>query len=128
MPNMDRKHRKKLQLKKPRQKKNHKLKKPEEAEQEQAAADHVERALVEEFGNMKLDKVVREDVERVEGRVVCRSTYDNEVRGVGWIDDDTYVSNKTGIAYDTAQPPPQRCFNCGAYHWRRDCPFRRNNR
>ena len=24
-------------------------------------------------------------------------------------------------------PPPGRCFNCGEYHWRTDCPFARGN-
>jgi len=99
------------------------------ANEEQAGAEEQDA----EEPTAEIDESVREDVQIHEGHPVCRSTYTaNGTRGLGWKvvkskDGKTcriyYVSAK-GNVYDTSEPPPEPCFNCGGPHWRKDCPRR----
>eukprot|EP00929_Paragymnodinium_shiwhaense_P001658 TRINITY_DN101899_c0_g1_i1.p1 TRINITY_DN101899_c0_g1~~TRINITY_DN101899_c0_g1_i1.p1 ORF type:complete len:398 (-),score=83.04 TRINITY_DN101899_c0_g1_i1:446-1573(-) len=59
-----------------------------------------------------------------QGGYVFRSTNRDGLRGVAWMDNSTYRS-RAGNTFDTNQPPPQPCFNCGGDHWRKHCPHRR---
>ena len=45
--------------------------------------------------------------------------------GPGLIGEHRYQARSSGNVYDTRNPPPGRCFNCGELHWRINCPYTR---
>jgi hypothetical protein len=47
------------------------------------------------------------------------------VFGANWLgrNKDIYVSGSTQKYFNTVtERPPGSCFNCGEFHWRKDCP------
>ena len=39
-----------------------------------------------------------------------------------WYEGEKYYKSKDGTLWNSAQPPPKRCFRCNAQHWHWDCP------
>ena len=84
-----------------------------------AAAEDDEDDLQGEGGSLTFTHQTRSRVQVVNGNV--RATgfgYDNHA--------NTYTTNR-GRVHDMSRPPPGRCFKCGDYHWRKDCPLYRHH-
>mmetsp|Transcript_70692 Transcript_70692/g.199601 ORF Transcript_70692/g.199601 Transcript_70692/m.199601 type:complete len:276 (-) Transcript_70692:289-1116(-) len=85
---------------------------------------NLQKELRNQFPGMSLENICINDVQHGNGGLICRSTHNSNGIGNGW-NGHLYTSASSGRVHDSRERAPQPCYNCGEYHFRRDCPWGR---